>query len=97
MKATRYSSRYIQEMGLIEVICNYKKRLAPRVGLEPTTLRLTADGSRRISKLYGVLPRARECHKGLQSQGLQRVAYHSVSLGRVRWWAQNWATVADWG
>ena len=39
MKATRYSSRYIQEMGLIEVICNYKKRLAPRVGLEPTIRR----------------------------------------------------------
>ena len=45
MTATRYSSRYIQEMGLVGVICNYKKRLAPRVGLEPTTLRLTAECS----------------------------------------------------
>ncbi len=45
MTATRYSSRYIQKIGLIEVICNYKKRVAPRVGLEPTTLRLTAECS----------------------------------------------------
>lgn len=34
-----------------------------------------------------------ECYKASVYVGLRKVLYHSVSLGLVWWWAQNWAQV----
>ena len=47
--------------------------------------------ARRINNLHGVLRNVMEYRKCLAPQGFPVILRHSVTLGRVWWWAQKWA------
>src|SRR5881628_2956518 len=58
---------------------------------ELPTFWFVAIAAPRISELHRALPLATECHRCRVQQGFPEVSKHSVTLGRVWWWAQNWA------
>ena len=84
MTVTRYSSRYIQKIGLVGVICNYKKGLAPRVGLEPTTLRLTAECStielprNRPTLIYSIPPKNLSMKRSRLNRGYTSLVFKKL-------------------
>jgi hypothetical protein len=46
---------------------------------------------REFNNLHGLLRIATKCYRSLVQQGFPAILEHSVTLGRVWWWAQNWA------
>ena len=49
--------------------------------------------ARRIKELDGVSLIVTECHRSLVQRGFPVVSQHFIALGRVWWWAQNWAQI----
>jgi hypothetical protein len=57
-----------------------------RTGKNPISL-----PARRINNLHGVRPIATKCYQVQRGLGVGCGTQQPVALGRVRWWAQNWA------
>jgi hypothetical protein len=66
-------------------------KLVDVTGIEPATPCLQRLVARRINKLHGTRPIATKCYQVQRGLGVSRGTQHTVALGRVRWWAQNWA------
>jgi hypothetical protein len=65
--------------------------MASPAGFEPATLCLEGIRARKINNLAGIIPNGTECYRASVYAGSRELLYHSVTLGRVWWWAQNWA------
>jgi len=65
--------------------------LVSAAGFEPATHALKGRAARRISDLHRVIRNATTCYRIVDQQGFPALRRDSVALGRVWWWAQNWA------
>ncbi len=82
---------YLQNALRPDLRKGHKARMVGAIGFEPTTPCAQVMAARRINDLHGALQIATECHRCLVQQDFPAIPRHSVALGRVWWWAQNWA------
>jgi hypothetical protein len=67
------------------------KTLVGAPGFEPGTSCAQGLVARRINKLHETRPIGTRCYQVERGLAVRRGTQQPVALGRVRWWAQNWA------
>ena len=88
---SQYNSYYSELSSMLATPHNCLKILVGAWRLELQTSCAQGLFARRISKLHRVLWNATECDNLHNCKGLIEKDRQWVALGRVRWWAQNWA------